>query len=170
MKAVMLAVLAGLCWGVGEIFTKMALNTGKVGPFTASFVRAAVVLPPALVVCLLATLVWKTEPANWARQMGVSVWAMLILGTGLMAGFLGVFFFYWGLGSPGGDISKLRPIAFALAPATAVILGWILLGEPLTLKKIVAVVLILTGILLLAGEGHKKADRAELAAAAVGAE
>ena len=30
MKAVMLAVLAGLGWGVGEFFTKQVLHTGRV--------------------------------------------------------------------------------------------------------------------------------------------
>lgn len=155
MKAILLAVLAGLCWGVGEIFTKMALNTGKVGPFTATFVRACVVLPPAAIVYWLAVHVWKSEPSGWARQSWPGVWAMLVLGTGLMAGFAGVFFFYWGLGSPGGDISKLRPIAFALAPATAVLLGWLVLGEAMTLRKAAAVVLIVVGIAMLAGEHGK---------------
>lgn len=42
MKPILFAILAGLCWGVGEIFTKKALNTGAVGPMTAMFVRAVV--------------------------------------------------------------------------------------------------------------------------------
>src|SRR5262245_51631838 len=167
MKAVVLAVLAGLCWGVGEIFTKMALNTGKVGPFTIVFVRAVVVLPLSIVVYWFAVHAWKTEPAAWARQAGLPVWAMLVLGSGLMAGFLGVFFFYWGLGSPGGDISKLRPIAFALAPATAVLLGWLMLGESMTVKKALAIVLIVAGIAMLATEGgHAEPGRPTIEPAA----
>lgn len=156
MKAILLAVLAGLCWGVGEIFTKMALNTGRVGPMTVVLIRACVVLPPALAAYFIAAHFWKTEPPNWLKNAGPSVWAMLIIGSGLMAGFLGVFFFYWGLATPGGDISLLRPIAFGLAPATAVLLGWIILGEPMTLRKLIAVVLIIGGIALLAGPGHGK--------------
>ena len=35
MKAILLAVGAGACWGVGEIFTKSVLHTGRVGPLTA---------------------------------------------------------------------------------------------------------------------------------------
>ncbi len=153
MRAIVFAVLAGLCWGVGEIFTKSALNTGRVGPFAALFVRTCVTLIPAVIVLFGATHLWKTEPANWATAMGGRVWAMLIFGTGLLAGFAGVFFFYWGLGSPGGDISLLRPIAFALSPLTAVLLGWLVLGEPMTVKKAVAGILIITGIAMLAGEG-----------------
>ncbi|MFA6043516.1 MAG: EamA family transporter [Phycisphaerales bacterium] len=155
-RAVLFACLAGLCWGIGEIGTKAALNTKEVGPLTASFVRAGVTVLPALVACLVATRVWKTEPAAWWTMSGTT-WLNLVVGSGLLAGFAGVFFFYLGLGSPGGEISRLRPIAFALAPATAVLLGWLVLGEPMTLRKAVSVVLIVIGIVMLAGEGQHAA-------------
>src|SRR5688500_7234521 len=45
MKAAMLAVMAGLCWGVGEFFTKQVLHTHRVGPVTAIAVRSTVALP-----------------------------------------------------------------------------------------------------------------------------
>jgi uncharacterized membrane protein len=155
MRAIIFAVLAGLCWGVGEIFTKWAINTGRVGPFTVLFLRACVTVVPALIACFIATRIAKTEPAEWWKTMTPSVWAMVIGGSGLLAGFLGVFFFYWGLGSPGGDISIIRPIAFALSPATAVLLGWLVLDEGMTVRKAISVVLIVVGIALLAGEKSK---------------
>ncbi len=157
MRAIVFAVLAGLCWGVGEIFTKGALNTARIGPLTALLVRTLVTLPLAFLAYLVASNVWKTEPAGWWRELSPSIWAQLILGSGLLAGFAGVFFFYLGLGSPGGDISKIRPIAFALAPATAVLLGWIVLNEGMTVRKAIACVMIVIGIIMLAGEGHKPA-------------
>jgi uncharacterized membrane protein len=83
--------------------------------------------------------------------MRPGTWARIIIGSGVLAGFAGVFFFYVGLSLPGGDISKLRPIAFALAPATAVLLGWWFLGEEMTVRKGAAVVLIIVGIVMLAG-------------------
>ena len=55
-------------------------------------------------------------------------------------------------------MSLIRPIAFALSPLTAVILGWLVLGEAMTIRNGVATVLIVTGIALLAGEGHRKAS------------
>lgn len=158
MKAIVFAVLAGLCWGVGEIFTKGALNTAKVGPLTALLVRTLVTLPLAFLAYLIASNVWKTEPAGWWRDLTPSIWAQLILGSGVLAGFAGVFFFYLGLGSPGGDISKIRPIAFALAPATAVLLGWAVLHEGMSVRKGIACVLIMIGIIMLAGEGHKASE------------
>jgi uncharacterized membrane protein len=153
MRAVLFAVIAGLCWGVGEIFTKAALNSRQVGPMAVLLVRALVTVPPALIAYLAAAHLTKTETASWWRTMDGSVWVKLVIGSGLMAGFAGVFFFYAGLAMPGGDISRLRPIAFSLAPASAVILGWLALGEEMSLRKVVATVLILAGIVLLTAAG-----------------
>lgn len=152
-RAVMFAILAGLCWGIGEIGTKAALNSRQVGPMALVFLRAAVTILPALAACLIATRVTHSEPTAWWRMSGLT-WAQVLIGSGLLAGFAGVFFFYIGLGSPGGDISLLRPIAFSLAPAIAVVLGWIFLHEPMTVRKAASIVLIITGIVLLAGERH----------------
>ena len=159
MRAILFAVLAGLCWGVGEIFTKKALNTGLVGPMTALFVRACVTVVLSAGAYVGAAHVLKSEPADWAREAGLPVWLMLTLGSGLLAGFAGVFFFYAGLASPGGDISKLRPIAFALAPATAVILGWAVLGEGMSVRKGVACGLILLGIVMLTGGSRAGSEK-----------
>ncbi len=155
MLAILCAVLAGLCWGVGEIFTKAAINTREIGPMGTVLVRAAVTLPLALAAFGVAHWGIGSESQAFWRTASTSTWLKVIVGSGLLAGFAGVFFFYLGLSLPGGDISVLRPIAFALAPATAVLLGWWMLGEPLTAKKGAAVVLILSGIVLLAGEGGK---------------
>jgi uncharacterized membrane protein len=156
MQAILCAIMAGLCWGVGEIFTKSVINTKEIGPLGTAFVRAAVTLPLALAGFLVAHWLLKTETQTWWRDMRGVTWLKLIFGSGVLAGFAGVFFFYLGLSLPGGDISKLRPIAFALAPATAVFLGWWFLGEGMSFRKGLAVVLIVAGIIMLAGEGHGK--------------
>lgn len=158
MKAILCAILAGLCWGVGEIFSKWALNTGQVGPMAVQMVRAAVTLPLTIAALLVATNFSTGEVPGWWRHLDAKVWLMLIGGSGLLAGFAGVFFFYLGLSLPGGDISKLRPIAFSLAPATAVLLGWLVLHEPMTVRKTIAVTLIITGVLLLTGGAKPNRD------------
>ena len=155
---ILCAIAAGLCWGVGEIFTKSAINTREIGPLGTVLIRAAVTLPLAIVGFLVAYRLMKTETQPFWQQLSAATWLKLILGSGLLAGFAGVFFFYFGLSLPGGEISILRPIAFALAPATAVLLGWWFLGEEMTIKKGIAVALILAGILLLAGEGKKRTE------------
>ena len=178
MQAILCAILAGLCWGVGEIFTKSAINTREIGPLGTVLLRATVTLPLALLGFWVAYAVLKTEPQQWWRGesaggMRAVTWWKIVLGSGLLAGFGGVFFFYLGLSLPGGDISLLRPIAFALAPATAVLLGWWFLGEHMTWIKGAAVVLIVVGIAMLAIESKKATKRekeqdAEVAVVAIG--
>jgi len=150
MPAVILAVLAGLCWGVGELCTKTVLHTHKVGPITAVAVRTAVALPPILLAYFIAVhlLKLRQEPADWYRAGGRTL-LTLVLGSGLCAGAAALLFFYAALNL--GDISKIKPIAFTVAPATAVLLGRFLLGEEMSLRKWIAVGLILLGVVLLTG-------------------
>ena len=151
MKAVIFAVLAGLCWGVGEMFTKSVLHSARVGPMTVVLVRALVGLPPALIVYLIAYKLMGNEPTGWWR-VETPLLLKLFLGSAFLAGFGGVFFFYLGLAN--GPITTVKPIAFTLAPAVAVLLGWLVLREPMTVPKAVGVLLVLAGIVLIAGFGN----------------
>lgn len=151
-KAILFALLAGVCWGAGEIGTKAALNSRQVGPMAATLVRALVTILPVTIAYLAATRLAHSEPADWARAASLKTWLYLIVGSGLLAGFGGVFFFYTGLRH--ADISVLRPIAFGVAPLTAVLLGWWFLGESMSPRKALAVLLIVAGIVLLGLEGR----------------
>lgn len=148
MKAIVLAVLAGLFWGVGEVCTKAVLHGGRVGPFTAVGVRTLVALPIVLGAWFVVARVMRapTEPAGWTG-MPARDWALLVLGSGLAAGALALVCFYAALSL--GEVSRVKPIAFALAPATGVLLGWLALGETMTPRKVLAVALILAGVVLL---------------------
>lgn len=148
MKAVMLAVLAGLGWGVGEFFTKQVLHTGRVGPLKAIAVRTTVPLPVLWAIYLIA-IAARAEPRDWPSA-GATTLAKLILGSGFVAGAFGVACSYGALHA--GPMSVVKPIVFTLAPVTAVLLGWLALGEPMSARKAVAVVMIVTGVLLLTGE------------------
>ena len=78
MNAILCAVLAGLAWGVGEIFTKSAINSREVGPFAAALVRAAVTLPLAALGLMLAQWLLKTEPPEWWRGMRGITWSFAL--------------------------------------------------------------------------------------------
>jgi transporter family protein len=142
----LLAALAGAFWGVGEVFTKLVLHDGRVGPLTAIAVRSSVALPILWLASALAVHAWKSEPRDWTSAGAPSL-LKLVLGSGLMAGAAGMICFYAALHL--GEISRVKPVAFAVAPATAVVLGMLVLGEPLTAKKIAGVVTILAGVVLL---------------------
>ncbi len=158
MNAVLCAILAGLCWGIGELFTKSVLHSGQVGPMTILLVRAIVTVPPAIIVYLVARHVATAAAADGAllRPDGAAWWRTAdgvvlakLAAAGLLAGFGGVFFFYTALSLPGGDISRIKPIAFTLAPAVAVLLGWALLKEPMSVRKLIAIGMILGGVWIL---------------------
>lgn len=149
MKAIVLAVLAGVCWGVGEVFTRSVLHEGRVGPITAIAVRSTVALPVLWLAYIIAVHIMRAEPRTWPSA-GVPTLSKLMLGSGILAGAFGMIFFYAALHA--GEISRVKPIAFALAPTIAVILGWILLGEAMSARKVVAIGCILAGVVLLTGK------------------
>lgn len=149
MKAILFAVLAGLCWGIGELFTKSVLHTKQIGPITAITVRSTVALPVIWAAYAVAMYGAKSEPAAWWKTAETSTILKLVLGSGLVAGAAAMIFFYTALSL--GEISRIKPIAFTLAPAVAVLLGWLVLHEPMTVKKGIAVAMILGGVVLLTG-------------------
>lgn len=156
MQAVLFAVLAGVCWGVGELFTKSVLSSGRIGPMTVLLVRTAVALPPALLAYVIAVHWLKSEPADWWRA-DRAVLLKLTLGSAMLAGFGGVFFFYLGLAH--GSVSIVKPIAFTVGPAIAVLLAYLVMKEHVPLVRAVGVGCVLVGIVLIAGfgGGHGKA-------------
>lgn len=157
MNAIILAVLAGLCWGVGEIFTKSVLHTGKIGPLTAMAVRSTVALPLLWLAYAMAAHLWKIEPREWFKADGVTL-LKLICGSGLIAGAGGMICFYAALNL--GEISRIKPVAFSIAPAAAVALGWLVLREPMTITKALGVMLILIGVVLLTIGNASAVERA----------
>jgi uncharacterized membrane protein len=49
-----------------------------------------------------------------------------------------------------GEISRVKPIAFTVAPAVAVVLAWLVLGESMTWSKAVGVGLVIAGVFFIA--------------------
>ena len=146
MKAILFAIAAGLFWGVGEVFTKSVLHTKQIGPVTAIAVRSTVALPILWLVYFFVVKNAKMEPQAWTKADPAVLWK-LTLGSGLLAGAGGMVCFYAALNF--GEVSRVKPIAFALAPAVAVLIGWLALGEPMHARKAIAVALILTGVVML---------------------
>jgi uncharacterized membrane protein len=146
MKSILVALAAGLCWGIGEVFTKSVLHSGRIGPLTALAVRSTVALPLIWLAYLAAGSVLRAEPRNWLAAPP-PVMAKLVLGSGLLAGAAGMTFFYTALSL--GEISRVKPVAFTAAPATAALLGMLMLGEPVTARKLAGIACLLAGVVLL---------------------
>lgn len=158
MKALSLAILAGLCWGIGELCTKMVLHTHRIGPVTAIAVRTTIALPVLWIAYAIAVHQLGSEPRGWWRALAPGDLARLVIGSGLVAGAGGMLCFYAALHLD--DISRIKPVAFTVAPAVAVLLGWWLLGEPMSPRKWTAVAMILGGVVLLTGGARGPAPKA----------
>ena len=149
MKAILFAIAAGLFWGAGEVATRSVMHSKAIGPMTVLLLRTFIAIPPIVIAWALTVHVLKSsgEPRDWLSNMDAGLWLKLIIGSGIIAGGLGVTCFYAAISL--GEISRIKPVAFAVAPTTAVLLGWVLLGESMNPRKAIAVVLILAGVVLL---------------------
>lgn len=141
------AVLAGLCWGIGEVCTKAVLHTGKIGPFAAVAIRTSLALPIIWIAFWIAHKAAPQRAGQGVGQLTLKEWFLLLGGSGVIAGALAMIAFYISISL--GEVSRMKPIAFSIAPASAVLLGALFLGESLTLRKLLAAGLILTGVVLL---------------------
>ena len=164
MVAIVFAVLAGLCWGVGEVFTKSVLHTKSIGPITAIAVRSTVALPVMWAVWAALVAGRKMEPVKfWQAETGTLL--KLVFGSGLIAGAGGMLCFYLALSF--GEVSRVKPIAFSLAPAIAVMLGVLFLSEAFDWRKAMGVALIIAGVVVLAtsrGSAKETAPTVEVGA------
>jgi uncharacterized membrane protein len=153
MKPILFAVAAGVCWGVGEVCTRSALHAGKVGPMGAITVRSLVAIPLLVLVYWLMTrgaAGLRVEPS--VAQADGATWTKLVLGSGIVAGGLAMVCFYTALSL--GEVSVVKPIAFSIAPAVGVLLGWLVLGESMDARKVLAVGLIVAGVVVLTTSGR----------------
>jgi uncharacterized membrane protein len=148
MKPVLFAIAAGLCWGIGEVCTRSALHSGKIGPITAITVRSLVAIPIIVIVYWLMTRgIGGVRVEQPVSAIDGATWSKVVLGSGVIAGALAMVFFYVALSL--GEVSMVKPIAFAVAPAVGVTLGWLVLGESMDGRKAAAILLIVSGVVLL---------------------
>jgi uncharacterized membrane protein len=148
---VLFAVLAGLCWGIGEVCARGVLHGGKIGPFLAVAIRSSVALPLIWMAFAAAHRVAPNASGKGLGALTVKEWVLLLVGSGVVAGAAAMICFYISISL--GEVSKMKPIAFTVAPVAAVILGAMFLGEAMTPRKVIAVVMVIAGVLLLATAG-----------------
>ncbi|MEW6188566.1 MAG: EamA family transporter [Actinomycetota bacterium] len=130
------AILASLCWGSAPIFEKVGI--GKMSPLVAVTVRS-VVISIILIVSVILTKEITTIPRVELKSL------IYIAIGGILAGLLGQVFYFAALKL--GESSRVVPVC-GTYPLIAAVLGISLLGEALTIPKIVGIILIVAGIIL----------------------
>ena len=138
MKPQLLALLTAIAWGIGGFFEKKGMHLGKISPQLGITIRTAVAL---VLLAAISFPQWKS-----LAQTNTKALLYMIIGGGVVAGALGMFFFYAAI--KGDSLSRIMPIAFT-SPLFGAFLGIMFGSEPVTVKTIFGMVLTVSGIALL---------------------
>ena len=138
MKAEIFALMTAIFWGVGSFFEKKGLHLSGISPQVGILIRTGTA------VILLAVISYP----HWhqIREMEMTPLVYMVVGGGILAGTLGMLFFYKALST--GELSKVLPIAFT-SPVYGAILGIVILGEEASPSKIVGISLSFLGVAIL---------------------
>jgi bacterial/archaeal transporter family protein len=138
MKPQLFALLTAIAWGVGGYFEKKGLHYGNLSPQMGITIRTGIAL---IILAVVSFPYWKTVP-----QAGTKALLYMIIGGGVVAGSVGMLFFYTAI--KGAPLGKVMPIAFT-SPLFSVLMGVIFAGEPLSLKMVIGMVMTIGGIIVL---------------------
>ncbi|MBE7446889.1 MAG: EamA family transporter [Planctomycetia bacterium] len=137
METLILALLTAFIWGFVPFLEKVGLSS--VEPTAAYLIRCSgVFLGVAMIIAF-------TPQFPSFRKMDVKSIFFLVL-AGILAGVVAQLVFYKALKM--GEISRIIPIT-SCYPLFTFLLGWIFLGEQVTMSKVIGMLLILGGIFLL---------------------
>jgi len=137
MEAFLFALLAAVIWGVAPAVEKMALQ--NVSPFAGLVVRTAVATSVVLIFSFLM--------GEWREILTLDSRTILYLSLGgILGSFLGTLAYYHALKS--GEVGLVVPVS-SLYPLIALIIGVLVLGESLTLQRLLGIILIVVGISLI---------------------
>jgi drug/metabolite transporter (DMT)-like permease len=140
-----ISLIVAASWTVTALFADKASH--RLGSMTANVLRLT------MAVVFLALLLWVTIGYPYPVYADGQAWMWLALSAlvGYVFGDWCLFNCYLSIGARFGQL------LMTLAPPMAAIAGWILLGESLSWKSLIAMVVTLTGIgisILSRGEGH----------------
>lgn len=132
-----LLVATMLLWGTTPILEKMGLR--GVTPLTGVLIRSLTVT------VVLSLFYLFTGRLHEVARVGMRDF-LFFAASGLMAGLIGMWTYLYVLKS--GMVSKIVPIAAAYPLVTA-LASVLMLGEEVTLQRLVGIVLAVTGIILI---------------------
>jgi len=138
MRAELWAVLTAICWAGGSYFEKKGVKLGGFSPVMGSAIRTATSL---VVMAVLSYPFW-----GQLRTSGVKPLMMIVLGGGVVAGAMGIMFFYHAIAS--GNLSLVLPIGFCLTPVLGVAIGIFFLGEHVSPIQYVGILMTVAGATL----------------------
>ncbi|MDD3927439.1 MAG: EamA family transporter [bacterium] len=130
------ALITALLWGASSIIEKLAL--AKVAPVQAIVVRS-------LGITLVFFLIMLVSRQTGSLRSVPLHTILMVITAGLMAGGIGQWTYYMALKH--GRASMVVPVA-ASFPLVTFALATILLREPVTVPRVIGVLLIIAGVVL----------------------
>ncbi len=136
-QGALLALLVACIWGINPIFEKFALkNATPFSVITIRFIFTAI--------CLGAYTLFAGRVDELVKVDSRSM--MWILLSGLFGGLIGLFIFFVALKQE--DTSKVLPI-IASFPMFTAIFAYFLLGETLSIKRLIGIMFVIVGVVLI---------------------
>ncbi len=131
-----LLIITIMLWGSTPVIEKMALQTTD--PFIGLVIRSLFVAFILIIVCLVS--------GKWSEVLDTPLKDKVLFSfSGLLAGLLGMYTYFLALKII--PVSKAVPIA-ASYPLVAAILGVVILGESVTLLRVMGTLFIIIGVWL----------------------
>ena len=143
MREFLLAIFTAFIWGIVPIIEKIGLSSKSAEPVAAVVYRTAGSFVFAM--GALVFILFSSGSLNSIKNMDVKSILILAFAGGLASVF-GQIFFYMALKS--GNASVVTPVAGAF-PLVTFIFGVLLLGEAITLPKVIGILLIVSGVIFL---------------------
>ncbi len=137
-KSFIFVLLTSLFWGITPIFDKFAITRGG-NPVAGVMVRT-VGVGLFSVLCILFS--------NYAKEiikMSPKTAILFVIG-GILAGFIGQLTYFFAL--KGEQASIVIPLCSSF-PIFTLIFSYLILGEPINLRKVLGTVLIIFGVVII---------------------
>jgi len=142
------ALLTGICWGIGSFFGKRGMKKASITPFVGITLRTA-----TSSIILLVTI-FSFGPSlldshlltelHWILTNKLEQFFLILLFEGILAGFLGMLLYYIAIKK--GELSLVMPLAFT-SPFWGTFLSLVWGIEIFTIQRLVGMFFILTGII-----------------------
>lgn len=137
METILFALIAAFFWGAAPVFEKIGLK--EIDPIIGVAIRSFVVTLIMVIYLASRGRIWEFS------RLSYSSIAYIAMGA-IFASLLGQFFYYQGLKY--GEATKIVPVA-SVYPLIALMLAILMLGEKLTLNRLVGTILIIAGVALI---------------------
>ncbi|MBN1330169.1 MAG: DMT family transporter [Candidatus Heimdallarchaeota archaeon] len=151
------ALLTGICWGIGSFFGKRGMKKTAITPFVGITLRTATssVILLIIVFSLGPNLLnsFLILELSWIFANELGQFFLILFFEGILAGFFGMLLYYIAIKK--GELSLVMPLAFT-SPFWGTFLSIIWGVEQFTIQRLAGMFFILTGIIFITAPSLKQ--------------